>query len=61
MLAVIGPSLEDFVCFSRLLSIITQIWSEEWFLSHENDLEDFDTLRALSTAWFVTRHKIRET
>ena len=58
MLAVIGPSLEDFVCFSRLLSLITRIWSEEWFLSHENDLEDCDTLRVLSTAWFVVRHKI---
>ena len=51
-------SLEYFVCFLRLLFLITQIWSEEWFLSHENDLEDCDTLRVLSTAWFVVRHKI---
>ena len=58
MLAVIGPSLEDSVCFSRLLSSITQIQSEEWFLSHENDLEDCNTLKVLSTAWFVMRHKI---
>ena len=61
MLAGTGPSLEDFVCFLRLLSLITQIQSEEWLLSHENDLEDCDTLRVLSTAWFVMRHKIRET
>ena len=61
MLAVIGPSLEDFVYFSRLLSLITQIRSEEWLLSHENDLEDCDTLRVPSTAWFVKRHKILET
>ena len=58
MLAGIGPSLEYFVCFLRLLPLITQIQSEEWFLSHENDLEDCDTLRVLSTAWFVARHKI---
>ena len=58
MLAGTGLSLEDFVCFSRLLSLITQIQSEEWFLSHENDLKDCDTLRVLSTAWFVMRHKI---
>ena len=61
MLAVLGLSLEDFVCFLRLLSSITQIQSEEWFLSHENDLEDCDTLRVLSTAWFVMRHKIQGT
>ena len=61
MLAVLGPSLVDFVHFLRLLSSIAQIRSEEWFLSHENDLEDCDTLRVLSTAWFVMRHKIRET
>ena len=58
MLAGTGLSLEDFVHFLRLLSLITQIQSEEWFLSHENDLEDCDTLRLLSTAWFIVRHKI---
>ena len=58
MLAGTGPSLEYFLCFLRLLSLITQIWSEEWLLSHENDMEDCDTLRVFSTAWFVTRHKI---
>ena len=58
MPGVTGPSLGYFVCFLRLLSLITQIQSEEWFLSHENFLEDCDTLRVLSTAWFVMRHKI---
>ena len=47
--------------FLRLLSSITRIQSEEWFLSHENVLEDCDTLRVLSTAWFVAKHKIQET
>ena len=61
MLAVLGLSLVDFVCFSRSLSSIAQIRSEEWFLNHENDPEGFDTLRILSTAWFVMRHKIQGT
>ena len=61
MLAVLGPSLVDFVHFLRLLSSIAQICSEEWFLSHENDQEGCDILRALSTAWFVMRHKIQGT
>ena len=61
MLAGTGLSLKDFVCFSRLLSLITQILSEEWLLNHENDLEDCNALTVLSTAWFITRHKIRET
>ena len=60
MLAVTGPPLGYFVYFSRLLSLITQIQSEELFLSHENGLEDCGTLRILSTAWFAIWHKIRE-
>ena len=61
MLVVLGLSLVDFVCFLRLLSSVAQIRSEEWFLSHENDPEDCDTLRVLSTVWFVMRHKIQGT
>ena len=49
-----------FVCFSMLLSLISQTQLEEWFLNHENDLEDCGTLRALSTAWLVMLHMIQE-
>ena len=58
MLIVPGPPLGYFVYFLRLLSLITQTQSEEWFLSHENGLEDYGTLRVLSTTWFVTWHMI---
>ena len=45
--------------FSMLLSLISQTWPEEYFLNHENDLEDCDTLRALSTAWLVMPYDSR--
>ena len=60
MLIVPGLPLEYFVYFLRLLSLITQTQSEEWFLSHENGLEDCGTLRVLSTTWFVMLHMIQE-
>ena len=60
MLVVTEPPLGYFVCFSKLQSLISQIQPEEWFLSHENDLEDCGTLRALSTTWFVMLHMILE-
>ena len=41
-----------------LQSLINQTQPEEWFLSCENSLEDYGTLRALSTTWFVTLHMI---
>ena len=49
-----------FVCFLMLLSLISQTQLEEWFLNHENDLEDCGTLRELSTAWLVMPHMIQE-
>ena len=61
MLAVTEPPHGYFVCFSMLQSLIkNQTQPEEWFLSCENGLEDCDTLRALSMAWFVMLHMIRE-
>ena len=42
-----------FCMFLMSLSLMDQTQLEEWFLNHENDLEDCGTLRALSTAWFV--------
>ena len=60
MLVMNGPPLEYFVCFSKLQSLITQIQFGEWFLGHENGLEDCDTLRVLSTTWFVMWHTIQE-
>ena len=43
-----------------LQSLIIQTQPVEWFLSHENGLGGCGTLRALSTAWFVMLHMIRE-
>ena len=57
---VTEPPCAYFVCFLMLLSLINQTQLEEWFLNCENDLEDCGTLRALSTAWFVMLHMIRE-
>ena len=53
MFVLTGPPLGYFVHFSRLLSLITQIQPEEWFSSHEIDLEGCGALRVLSTTWFV--------
>ena len=53
MPVVTEPPHVYFVCFSISLSLINQTQLEEWFLNHENDLEDCGTLRALSTAQFV--------
>ena len=60
MLVVTELPLGYFIFFSKLQSLISQIQPEEWFLSHENDLKDCGTLRALSTTWFVVLHIIQE-
>ena len=54
MPVVTKPLLGCFVHFSMLLSLINQTQLEEWFLSHENDLEDCGTLRTLSTVCRAT-------
>ena len=59
-LIVTEPPPGYFVCFLMLQSLINQTQPEGWFLNRKNGLEDYGTLRVLSTACFVMLHMIRE-